>query len=138
MIIMIVMSILVATTFITPTHPTLKFTTSPNQSHSSPLSAEVKTLPNGKKQIVRSILDESSSSASASPSSQSSLQQHVENSFFHNVKFKGHLCTSPPPLVPTPLLPLPSSHAHPPSPPSPPLRASQPAHSPRCNRQSDG
>jgi hypothetical protein len=50
------------------------------------LTTEVKALPNGKKQIVRKIVDETAPVASPT------LHQHVENSFFHDVKFKGHKC----------------------------------------------
>ena len=63
------------------------------QGHAWPLAVDVKVLPNGKKQTVRSIVDEAALAAAAP-----TFQQHVESSFFHNVKFKGHLCPLPLPL----------------------------------------
>ena len=83
------------------------------QGHAWPLATEVKVLANGKKQTVRSIVDDATLAAAAP-----SLQHHVETSFFHNVKFKGHLCAPPRPSPPLPP-PRPSSAtaaaAHPPA-----------------------
>ena len=75
------------------------------QGLSWPLTKEVKELPNGKKQVVRRIVDEPSAAAAAASSAPSqsaaaSIRQHVENSFFHDVKFKGHKCQRPFILVP--------------------------------------
>lgn len=97
-----------------------------NQGVNWPLASEVKVLPNGKKQTVRSILDEASAASAASAPS---LQQHVDSSFFHNVKFKGHLCKTPHPLPPfflTLLLQPSPQPPRPPPPPRPPLTLRQP------------
>jgi hypothetical protein len=74
------------------------------QGLSWPLTKEVKELPNGKKQVVRRIVDEPSAAAAASSapsqSAAASIKQHVESSFFHDVKFKGHKCQRPFIVVP--------------------------------------
>ncbi len=88
-----------------------------NQGVNWPLASEVKVLPNGKKQTVRSIVDEASAAASAA--SPPSLQRHVDSSFFHNVKFKGHLCKTPHSLPPFLLPLLLQQSPQPPRPPTP-------------------